>query len=839
MMRLALGALRRHRGIYLGTFLASVLAIALLAGGGLLLFSVLTAKPPADRFAAAAVVVSGDRAVTVRTVTSKKDKLKTKAKSESLTGPLPTGLVGRLDTLPGVAAAVPDAAFPVVLTTTTGRVLTGTNGAPVIGHGWGSARLTPFTLRSGAPPVRGEVVLDADLAGRAGVAAGARVVITSKTGIRTVRVAGIAAPAGRDALAAQAALFLAEEDVPVVSGLAGPTAVGILATPGADRAALAAAVRARAGGAAVLTGADRTRADLPGALPDYIGPISIFGFVIGITGFAAVFVLISTVALGARQRLRELALLRTTGATPGQLRRLLTLESIAIGVLAALPGCPAGVVIAHLIAARFRALKVVPAQFVVRDSVPVLAAAALGGVLVTLIAARIASRRAVRIAPTQALAETAVEPRGGVVLRVLTAAASTGGAITVLTFVPLNGPFGLGMGFISCALLLCAVAVLGPVLIRPLTALVSRLAGIGGVNGRLAAAISRAETRRVAAVSVPLVLMFAINATMLLNTSLLNRLAADQQAERQAPATAQASGRTGIPLPEAREIAEVSGVTGAAATLPTRVVVVKGGKPQHYAAQGLLIAGDQQALDLRIGQGALGGEATFAASDLLAHDQGWRIGDEVPVWLADGYRVKLRLSAVYGLWRGFGDLALPAQLVADHDPRGLVATIALRYQGDAADRIARSWPGLRITPATRAAPAGDAQNQQGAWELLVVITVGFTAIAVVNTFAIAAAARRREYADLRLAGATAGQIHRLAGREAGIAVSVALLLGGAVTTIVTGAFTVAQGGPAWLPDPVTAAVLVAGVAALGLVAGAVPARFVVRRRSLPQIADVS
>jgi putative ABC transport system permease protein len=82
-----------------------------------------------------------------------------------------------------------------------------------------------------------------------------------------------------------------------------------------------------------------------------------------------VFVLISTVALGARQRLRELALLRTTGATPGQLRRLLTLESIAIGVLAALPGCPAGVVIAHLIAARFRALKVVPAQFVVRDSV--------------------------------------------------------------------------------------------------------------------------------------------------------------------------------------------------------------------------------------------------------------------------------------------------------------------------------------------------------------------------------------------------------------------------------------------------------------------------------------
>ena len=47
-----------------------------------------------------------------------------------------------------------------------------------------------------------------------------------------------------------------------------------------------------------------------------------------------------------------------------------------------------------------------------------------------------------------------------------------------------------------------------------------------------------------------------------------------------------------------------------------------------------------------------------------------------------------------------------------------------------------------------------------------VISLGFTAIAVVNTFAIATAARRREFAGLRLAGATTGQLHRLVGREA-------------------------------------------------------------------------
>ncbi|MEK8104750.1 hypothetical protein NKG94_05310 [Micromonospora sp. M12] len=86
----------------------------------------------------------------------------------------------------------------------------------------------------------------------------------------------------------------------------------------------------------------------------------------------------------------------------------------------------------------------------------------------------------------------------------------------------------------------------------------------------------------------------------------------------------------------------------------------------------------------------------------------------------------------------------------------MVSTVGLRYRGDVPDRIAASWPGLRLAPTLGAAQAGDAQNQQGAWELMVVISLGFTAIAVVNTFAIATAARRREFADLRLAGATTG-----------------------------------------------------------------------------------
>lgn len=843
MMRLALGTLRQHRGAYAGTFFAALLAVALFAVGGLLLASVLTAKPPADRFAAALIVVSGDRDVTLEMVTTKqkkdKVKVKRKVKSERLTGAgsLPADLVGRLGNLPGVAVAVADVAFPAQAGTPDGRPLHGADDAPVIGHGWASAPLTPYSLRTGEAPGPGQVVIDADLANRSGIRVGGRLVVTTKTGVRTMTVSGVAAPPERDGLPAQGALFVADSEVASVSGLPGPTAVAVLASPGTDAVALRTAVEGVAGKAPVLTGADRVRADLPGALPDYIGPISIFGFVIGITAFAAVFVLTGTVTLGVRQRLRELALLRTAGATPNQLRRLLGVESLLLAGVAALPGVPLGVVFAHVVAARFRELGAVPAQFVVQTNVIVLIAATAAGMLVTFLGARVAGRRAVRIAPTQALAETANAPTGGLVLRTASAVVTTAGAIALLVFVPLDGPLGMGMSFVSSALLLCTVAALGPLLARVLTTPVSRLVGVGAI-GWLAGLVTRAERRRVAAVAVPLVLMFAINATMLLNSALLDELTGREQADRTAPATAQVTAPGGLPLSTVEELLALDGVTGAAATLPTRAIVEQGGKPEDYATQGLLIAGAEAALDLDLRAGTLPGTGTFAASEYVTDQYGWRVGDDVRVWLADGHQVQLRLAGVYARARGFGDLALPADLVAAHDPRGLVSTVGLRYRGDVPDRIAASWPGLRVTPTLGAAPAGDGQNQQGAWELMVVISLGFTAIAVINTFAIATTARRREFADLRLAGATTGQLHRLVGREAMITVIVGLTLGVLVTAIVVGAFSTAQDGTLRVfVNAGTYAGMLGGVAALGLVAGAVPARVLLRRRSLPALSD--
>jgi putative ABC transport system permease protein len=798
MIKLAAASVRRRAGAFAGTFLTAFLAIMLIAASGLLLYSVLTAGPGADRFAAADAVVAGDRSVVLTTEQDKGDKVKTKTKTERLTGAaaLPADFVGKVASTPGVAEAIADSAFPVTV-----------DKVSAVAHGWGSARLTPYT---GTAPKPGEVVLDAALVN--GLSVGDTVRLTSKTGTHELRLAGFASGA------VPGQVFIADEQIRAVSALAGPTAIGVLAAPGVDREALFAELRKLS--AVVYTGADKVNADLPGALPDYIGAISIFGFVLGITGFAAVFVLTGTVSLAVRQRLRELALLRTAGATPRQLRRMLGAEIAMVTVVAAVPGLPLSIVVADLIAARFRDLGAVPSQFSVSLNAVVLVAAVVVGLLVTQLAAFVAARRTVKIAPTQALSETVTTAGGGWVLRVVVAAVLTAGAVAVLAMVPLGGVYGMGMGFVSCSLLLCAVAALGPILIRALTAVLSRLVALTGVMGQVAASMSRAEIGRIAGVALPLTLMFAINATMLLNGDIVARVTADQQAARTAQATAQLPGA--MPFAEAEKVSSRPDVTGAALTVPTRVILDEGGKPEDHPAQGLRLKGESP-LDLGVVAGALTDlrPGTVAASVPLAEQRGWRIGDQPRVWLADGTQRTVTVVAIYELWRGFGELVLPADEVVQHDPRGLVGAVYLR--GGTGGTVA-------------AAPAADAANQQGAWELMVVISIGFTAIAVANTFAISTSARRREFAGLRLTGATARQLHRMVGRETLIAVAVALVIGCVLTGGVVGAFSVAQDGQ-WrlFADPLRYLGMIAGVGALGVIAGAVPARLVIRRRSLPDL----
>jgi putative ABC transport system permease protein len=822
MTALALASVRRRLITFLGSFLAAALTVALLSASGLLLYSALTVGPGPNRFAAATLTVAQPRAVTLSVVKHKGDKVKRKTKSKPLTGAaaLPAALPGRIARLHGVARVVGDFSFPVA-PVVAGRPARAPDGVPIVAHNWASAASTPYRLTAGRAPGRGQIVLADTLGGHVGD----RVTLTTRTGTYAYRVSGLA----HGNLSNQAAVFLPDAVVPAVSGLSGPTAVAVFAEPGATTGALAARVRAIAGTAQVYAGADRVRAEIPEPAASYVGAVSVFGIVLGVTAFAAVFVLVGSVGLVVAGRLRELALLRTIGATPRQLRRLLAGEAAAVALVAGVAGAAMGRPLAGVVAGRFVAGGVLPAGFDVSGSPFVLAAAVVVGIALSMLSARIAAGRATRIAPTQALRETAVAPPARTGLRAAIAVLAAAGAVAVLVFTPLRSTMGLGMSFVACALLLSAAAAAGPVLVRLVGTVLGPVAAATGVTGRLAAATVRASSRRVASVAMPLTLLLGIATTLLSTSTLTTQVARDQQARRASAATAQLVARgPGVPLAEARRLATASGVRGAAATLPTTVMIDEAGKPEHYAAQGLFAAGGA-AIDLgvRTGRLELGDDGVAVGADHAAA-RGWRLGDRVAVWLPDATRVTVRVTAVYGLTAGFGDLVLPAGLVAAHDPHGLVRAMYLTGRVPAT-------PDLVSADATL--PVRGAETQQAAFDALIVILVAFIAVAVVNTFAIATIARRREFADLRLAGATHRQVRRMVGTETALSVAVGVLLGCAVTAVVYGAFSVAQDGQwRWMSDPAGYAGLLSGTVLLGMVAGVVPARLVVRRRALPAAA---
>jgi putative ABC transport system permease protein len=190
MWRLAVATLRFRRTGQPAAFVAMALGTAIvLACGGLMETGIRTAVP-AQRLAAAPVVVTGNQAYQLPRASpaSEEDPGSATLAERVRVG---AGLAGTIQAVPGVVKAVGEVSFPAA-------VLTG--GQPVAGaaqpqgHNWASAALTPYSLRAGVAPAQpGQVVLDAALAQRSAAAVGDRVRVAAGGTTGTYRVTGVAA----------------------------------------------------------------------------------------------------------------------------------------------------------------------------------------------------------------------------------------------------------------------------------------------------------------------------------------------------------------------------------------------------------------------------------------------------------------------------------------------------------------------------------------------------------------------------------------------------------------------------------------------------------------------
>lgn len=269
-------------------------------------------------------------------------------------------------------------------------------------------------------------------------------------------------------------------------------------------------------GAQAITGDDAAVQDggaVRGALRFITAFLLVFAAVALLAGS---FLVVNTFAMLVTQRSRELALLRALGASRRQLTGSVLLEALVIGVLGSALGLGGGYLLARGIKAVFRRIgfDLSATELVVQGRSLALAAAM--GVVVTLAAAYLPARRAGRMAPVAAMADDAGGSERRLWPRAITGAALLAAAVVLLLPVVRNrlpsAAAALAVGFLG---VLLAVIVLGPLLVRPLSAAIT--AGsrrIWGAVATLAGQNAGRNPRRTAVTATSLMVGMALVSMM-------------------------------------------------------------------------------------------------------------------------------------------------------------------------------------------------------------------------------------------------------------------------------------------------------------------------------------
>ena len=436
---------------------------------------------------------------------------------------VPAELLPRVRALPGVEAAggnlldLSGTTNIAKMVDRDGEVITGN--APTFGAGIDASqpRFNPFNLIEGSW-ARGpaEVVIDSTTAADHGFAVGDEIGVVAEGPVRTFRIAGLATFGDLDSLGGATLAIFDNATAREVLGKTGFDAIQVAARPGVSDDELAGQIAPLLPATArVATGDEQASADKQGveqAITFIRGLLLTFG---GIALFVGAFVIFNTLSITVTQRSRELATLRTLGASRRQVMRSVIAEAAVIGLAASLAGLGLGLALARGLTATFRALGLDLPQGETVLAGSTIAVSLIAGTVVTLLAGLVPAIRATRVPPIAAVREGATLPASAASRRApLITLAAVGLAGAMLLRGLLAGGLGtaerllmLGGGTLA---LFVGVAVVSPRLVRPIAAVVGWPIGRRGAAGALASDNAVRNPSRTAATAAALMIGLAL-----------------------------------------------------------------------------------------------------------------------------------------------------------------------------------------------------------------------------------------------------------------------------------------------------------------------------------------
>ena len=774
-----------RRGNVLGALVAHALAVSIMLGAILVLLSTFHGPGATDRLAATDLIVRPDLT----------------AMFDSPEDSVPQGMHIRLSAtqidviaqVEGVDRVVRDVTFPAQVLDAAGVPVAVSEQAVPRGQSWESAALTPFVLMEGnAPESVDEIVVDSQTAQAANLSVGGEARVVTNQFTRTYRVSGIALPGSGSDLDRQSSIFFAPAPADELSRSGGSAdLLGVFVTDGWDVDAVADDIRRTSDGmdVQVLAGDDRAKADVTAGALDVTEFGVVLGVLCGFVGFVSIFVLSSTFGFSIQQREREIGLQRAIGYTPRQAGRMVLIEVLAIATVGSAIGLVAGTLLSQVfvwIAAWFDK---VPESFSVSFSAlgaAIVLAASYG---IAILAAWLAGRRVAKIQPIEALRSAAAPGMWIGWRRLLTGLCFIGGSVVAVALsASLPPDAAIAMSLLVTALLTIGCAILGASLVAPLVRLVSPFFQTRArVTGDVAVSNTRRMAARVASATTPVLLavgfmtlMFGF--TLTIETATIRITTEREQAEIFALPMAHA-------LPHGAEtlVAAIPGVDRASAI--TSMPVSYAWSDSTMSADAVII--DPSAVEtleaMTFSSGGLEGfgRGSVIISNML--DYSGTTGSVISVIMNDGSIREFTVAGEATNLLGLGDIlmtptdasavsvdmmprAIAVSLLDDADPEAVISGIeALSAQG---------YPLQALTHDEYV--SGVRQSlQDDVWANYLIIggAAAFGIVAVVNTLTMATSERAREFALMRLIGATRKQVLQVLGKEAAIVSAIGLVLG--------------------------------------------------------------
>jgi len=714
-------------------------------------------------------------------------------------------------------------------------------GPPTFGASWPD-RLSAFDVSDGRKPGAGnEAALDGATAKRLGIEIGDEISVVSVGAPETFTVTGFATFAGSESFGGASIVLF---DLPTAQSLFNAVdrydTLEVAAVPDTDIADLVPRIQAvlPAGFEAVdaRSVAEEQAARLKEGLSFFTTFLLVFA---GISLFVGTFIIQNTFRIVVAQRIRELALLRALGASRRQITTMVLAEAFLVGLIASAIGLALGIGLAF-------GLRTAYGIFggTLPDSPLEIAGRTVGiafavGIVVTMVSSFLPARKAGSVPPLAAMRDVETSSTSSLRGRLRAGLPILGlgiAAMAIGLFVELDAISPISLVGIGAAVVFIGVAVLSPLVARPLARTIGApLPRMRGLPGTLATQNAMRSRRRTAATAAALMVGLALVSTAAILASSLratvgNLIDENFRADLVVGSAGFGAGFTPDLTAEVRSLPEVE----AAASLRGGQVLVEGDR-SFLAGVDIETLDDFFTVETIDGTLAEIADGGVAVRKSRADSSGIKVGDILNLTFPVGGEQPVPVVAIWDAQGLDASLLVSLDTYAARfvDQLDTQALIRLAPGVDAEDgkqavqNITDGYPNVRLLDRNGFRDQAEGQINQllGLIFVLLALAIVVAFIGITNTLSLSVIERTREIGLLRAVGMSRRQIRTMIRWEAVIIAVFGAVLGIALGIAFGWAVVRAlsdQGLQFALPQgQLIAAVIGAGAA--GIIAAVIPA----------------